>query len=297
MKEIDWSEPEIKKWLDSMRSESTKLAYRTAYARYFDFTSGLSASQLVDEAEADDNTSATLRKDVIVTRLIAFYKWLKEDCGVKSRVHHEVTVRKGLADSSSLSYVVGMRSFYATNGFSVRMKGKSGLPKPRIVTRRLRVNASQVRTLVENARSLRAKAVILTLFQSGMDDSTLCNLTYGHVSNYIRDNTPAPWRLDLYRPKTGVEYHSFISDDAINAIKVYIRDMESRGASFNNQTRLFLQDKEKRPLRPNLISSMVRDVALRSGLVPSLEKEEINPLKNAWTLLARELLPFLIYLA
>lgn len=278
MKEIDWKEPELKKWTDGTRSESTKSSYRDGYKKYFLFTGGLSASQLIDEAEADANTPARMRKDAVVNRLLAFYKWLKTDIDVHSWGDKTQIIRKGLADTSTLTCVTAVRSFYASNGFTVRMKGKSSLPKPKIVNRRMKLNSEQVKTLVDNARSLRDKAVVLTMFQSGVDASTLCGLTYGNISSYIQTNDPSPWKLDLYRSKTGVDYSTFLHDDAINAIKAYLKDAEFRGVKFNNQTRLFLQVRQMKPMSSDLIASILKDVASRSGLIHKLAKEEVNPI-------------------
>jgi hypothetical protein len=99
-KSIDWNEPELKKWMDSIRSEGTKNSYKLGYSKFFVFTGGLSPSQLIDEAEAGANTPVRSRKDVVVNKLLDFYKWLKYDADVQSRGHGHRFIRKGLADTS-----------------------------------------------------------------------------------------------------------------------------------------------------------------------------------------------------
>jgi integrase len=150
---------------------------------------------------------------------------------------HEI-IGKGVSDKMAHFLVNAMRSFYATYDITVRMKGRHKLPRPRVTNRRIRVGAEQVKTLVDHARTPRDRAIILTLFQSGMDVSTLCSLKYGDILEGLGKNE-CPLRLDLYRPKTGTEYYTFLASDAIDALKAYLNDMRSRGVQFGSDTAFF----------------------------------------------------------
>ncbi|MCJ7634671.1 site-specific integrase, partial [Candidatus Bathyarchaeota archaeon] len=107
---------------------------------------------------------------------------------------------------------------------------------------------------------------ILTLFQGGMDVSTLCSLKYGDVAEGLAKNEH-PLKLELHRPKTGVEYHTFLGKDAIGALEAYIADMKARGVQFRNDTALFLKERGKEPLTTNLVQNMMKEVAVNSGFV------------------------------
>lgn len=63
-------------------------------------------------------------------------------------------------------YVASIRSFYATFGITVRMKGRHRLPKPRVENKRSKVNAEQVKVSVDHARTPRDRARIFTQFQA-----------------------------------------------------------------------------------------------------------------------------------
>jgi len=81
---INREDPALKRWLDSMMRQSTRYVYRTAFRVYATFT-GMSASSLIDEALADLKKDPRDRQDVVLTRLVKFYQWLKTEYPKKTR--------------------------------------------------------------------------------------------------------------------------------------------------------------------------------------------------------------------
>jgi len=171
---VDWDDPALKRWLDTITRKSTLHNYRSSYRAYAAFTK-MTASALVDEAIEDSKRDPRERTDVVLKRLIEFYRWLKTDYPRKSGGRGIRVVGKGVSDKRANSMVNAARSFYSTFGVTYRMKGRHALPKPRVQNKRMRVAAEQVKILVDHARTPRDRAIILTLFQSGMDVSTLCS--------------------------------------------------------------------------------------------------------------------------
>ena len=262
----DWNDPALSRWLDPMTKYGTKALYRTAFRTYAKFTN-MTASTLIDEALEDFKRDPRQKQDVVLKRLISFFQWLKTDYERKTRGVGEHKVSgKGISDKLAHVLVNAIRSFYATYGVTVRLKGRYALPKAKRQNKRMIVDSTQVRTLVDNSRNLRDKAMILTMFQSGLDVSTLCNLTFGDVSEGLAKNEH-PLKLDLLRQKSGTEFFTFIGKDAIEALKVCIADMKARGVQFTKDTALFLKERGKEQLTPNLVQNMMQEVALRSGLV------------------------------
>lgn len=263
---VDWAEPPLQRWLGTITRPGTKYQYKSAFRRYTQFT-GKTATTLIDEAFEDAKRDPREKQDIVLYRLLEFYQWLKTECPKKSRGKgsHRIT-GKGLSDKLAHTYVNAIRSFYATFGIVIRFRGRHRLPKPRIKNKRMKINAGQVRILMDHARTPRDRAIIITLFQSGMDVSTLCNLTYGDIAEGLQKDEH-PLRLDLYRPKTGMEYYAFLGRDAVESIRAYIADMKSRGVTFNHDTPLFLKERGKAKMTTNLVQNMMREVALRSGLI------------------------------
>ena len=275
---MDWNDGPLQRWLNTIVKDGTKYNYRSAFRAYHQYT-GITATQLIDEALEDAKRDVRERKDVVLTRLIGFYHWLKNDYEVKSRGtgKHRI-LGKGVSDKLADARVSAIRSFYATFDIVIRLRGRRRLPKPKVRNKRMKVGAEQVKTLVDHARTPRDKAVILTMFQSGMDVSTLCSLKYGDVAEGLVKNDH-PLKLELYRPKTGVEHYTFLGKDAVDALKVYIKDAETRGVKFSNNSPLLVTEKGKEPVDTNNVQNMLREVAVKSGLVDEkMNGNAFNPL-------------------
>lgn len=277
-KVVDWNDPALERWFGTITRKGTKHLYRSAFKTYRHFT-GMTASALIDEALEDAKRDPREKKDAVLKRLIDFYHYLKEEYPRKSRGkgEHKI-IGKGVSDKLAHTYVNSIRSFYATFGVTVRMKGRHALPKPRVRNKRMKVGAEQVKVLVRHARTPRDRAIILTMFQSGIDVSTLCSLRYGDIAEGL-DKNEYPLKLDLYRPKTGVEYYTFIGRDAVENIRAYISDAEARKIQFKHDTPLFVKERGKEGLTTNLVQNMMRHTAVKSGLVDEKNNgKAFNPL-------------------
>lgn len=277
---LGWKEdPTYQRWIGTITRKSTKKAYRSWFKCYMEFVQ-LTPSQLIDEALEDLKRDPREKQDIVMQRLINFYHWLKNDYQKKPKGKDKTKLEgKGVTDKVAHARVGAIRSFYGTFGVTVRMKGRHSLPRPRVRNKRMKVNAEQVKILLNHARTPRDRAIILTSFQGGMDASTVCSVKYGDISEALAKNEH-PLRLDLYRPKTGVEFYTFLGKDAVKGIKAYISDMESRGVTFTYDTPLFLKERGKdEGITPNLIQNMMKTVAHNAGFIDSKNNgKAFNPL-------------------
>lgn len=276
--DVDWEDSALRRWLDTITRKSTKYGYRTAFRAYHRFT-GKSASELIDEAIEDAKKDPREKTDIVLKRLVEFYNWMKNEYPQKSRGKGpKRIVGKGSTDKRANVTVNSIRSFYATFGITLRMKGRHALPRPRVKNKRMKIAADQVKILVDHARTPRDRAIILTLFQGGMDVSTLCSLKYGDISEALKKDDH-PLKLELFRRKSGTEYYTFLGKDAVEAVKVYLADMKSRGRRFRHDTPLFVKERGTSGLTTNLVQNMMRTVALKSGLIDDENNgKAFNPL-------------------
>jgi len=273
-----WEDPVVKRWLGTIAKKRTAYTYKSAFRAYLQYT-GLTPSEMIDEAIEDMKQDPRHRKDVLLTKILGFYTYMKTDYPKKSRGtgEHKI-IGKGVSDKLATTFSGAIRSFYATYDLTVRMKGRRKLPKPRVTNKRMIISASDVKTLVDNARSPKARAMILVNFQGGLDAATLCSIKYGDVSEGLAKGE-YPLKLELHRVKTGTDFYTFLGRDAIEALKAYIADMKSRGVQFAFDSPLFVQDKSKTAMAPENIQAMMAELAKRAGFIDEKNNgHSFNPL-------------------
>jgi len=278
---IDWKDPPLVRWLGSITREGTKATYKSGFRLYAEYT-GMTATQLIDEALEDQKKDPREKRDVVKQRLIGFYNWLVTEAPKRKAGGTGEIIGRGISSKMAHCYVGAIRSFYGTFDVYVKLHGRSKLPKPRITNRRMILNNVEVKKLLDHCRSPRDRAIILVMFQGGMDVSTLCNLKYGDVAEGLAKNEH-PLKLDLYRPKTGTEYYTFLGKDAIESLKAYLADVKARDIRLEPKDPLFLKESNKaltkEGLTPHLVQNMLREVAVKSGLVDkTFNGKDFNPL-------------------
>ena len=135
VQKVDWEDSALKRWLGNIVNKSTLYNSKSAFRLYSQFT-GMSASQLIDEAIEDFRSDPRERKDIVLHHLIGFYKWLTEEYQKKRAVGKGklVTTKKGVSGLSAEMRVNVIRGFYSTFDITVRMKGKIDFPNQKLKT-------------------------------------------------------------------------------------------------------------------------------------------------------------------
>jgi hypothetical protein len=150
----------------------------------------LRATQLIDESVEDMKKDVREGRDVVKTRILAFYNWLVKEFPVHQGVTgtEYVVIHKGLHPKSTDIFLGAIRRFYATFDITVKLKGRQRLLRAKVFNRRIQLTTLDIKALLDNARSPRERDLILTMFQGGMDVSTLCGITYGDVTDGLAKN-------------------------------------------------------------------------------------------------------------
>ena len=280
---VNWNEAPLQRWIGTISKRTTQYTYKSGY-RFYQLYTGLTSNQLIDEALEDAKRDPREKTGIVKQRLIGFYNWLVNEAPKRKAVGRGVTeqVDKGVSSKMAHCYVNAVRSFYSTFDVYVKLKGRSSLPRPRVQNKRMLLSNLEVKRLVDYARSLRDRAVILTLFQSGMDVSTLCSLKYGDVAEGLARNDH-PLKLDLYRQKSGTEFYTFLGRDATEALRAYLNDVKARGIALNAKTPLFLKEsnkaKKREGIRPSHVQAALRHVAVKASFVDKQNNgKDFNPL-------------------
>lgn len=263
--------PEFEKMVTG-KSEATKRKYKTVLEQYCEFT-GMDPEELIDEAEEDWNSSRREQGEVEL-KIKQFQEHLEEKYSGK-------TVR---------NKIFCIKSFYSANNYPQDVKA----PKASPTNKSLKIRSEDVKKLVDAAPTLRDRAIVLMMFQSGMDVSTVCSLDYRHVKRGLeRDEEPMP--IEVQRPKEKVNYTTFVLRDTMDALKAYLNHRKQKPVERNEKNvateragepslddPLFVKERSRgngKRLRPPLIQKMMRKTAVESGLVSreEMESSKMNP--------------------
>lgn len=198
-------------FIESLRSEETKLDYAGALKRYMSYHGFTKYSDLM---LADRETRI---KDYII--------YLN---------------KKGTSKSGFILIFSALRNFYAMNDVDdikwSKLKRFKGEELPEHEDRAYSHN--EILTLVENAPDLKTKSAILLMAASGLRVGALPTLKIGHLER----------RVDLYKVSVykGLKgkgyYYTFTTPESYKALTAYFRFRERCGERLNNDSPLFRRD-------------------------------------------------------
>lgn len=277
---------EVEKWLVG-KTEGTKNNYLSALKAFIEYMK-LNPKQLIDLAEADRKKSIRNQGEV-ETKVKGFFEWLttkyiQKSRGVvkKRRVKKRRAIgKRGLSRNLASMYTNAMRGFFKSNGFQLNIKlPKASSKKENFKTM---IRPPDVKKLLDVASNIRDRAIILALFQSGMSISDLCNLNYGDIEKELNENR-VPLHIHLIRKKELVEYDTFLGQEAVETLKLYLEERKRKGEILRYATPLFTKRYIKSTskihrINSGLIEATMKTLALKSGLVSKerMAASDINP--------------------
>jgi integrase/recombinase XerD len=270
----DLEYPEVKKWLAGVGVGSHKI-YKSALRLFCEFTK-LNPTQLIDEAE-EDRKKSRREQGKPEARLMAWHKHLLTEYKKRGGKGRETV---GVSKTRATGYFGAIRSFYRANGFPLSCKTPRAAPKKE--NQKLNLTPAQVKLLIDHAPTIRDRAIIAMMFQGGFDVSTLCSLNYGDVKRELEANIE-PLCINVVRGKEEMEYFTFIGADSIGLLKAYLNERKQSGEELRMDSPLFAKEgyakKTRERITTNLIQNMLREVAVKSGIVSQEEIDyaDLNP--------------------
>lgn len=178
-----------------------------------------------------------------------------------------------------------LRTFFKVNGFkgtrALEVEGYHMPARYRKVPEYI-PRKSEIYIMADSACSLRDRAIILTLYSSGIRNSTLRALLIRdveeelsrNVSNLLIPVYPEMKLVDPYACKGNISYFTFVCDEATEAIKLYIRERKEKYGDILSHEPLFASDynqidrneRKSKILSPRQLQFVVKLAAKRSGL-------------------------------
>ena len=186
----------------------------------------------------------------------------------------------GKNHAKAKNYLAALKCFYRNKDgevlpFDSRRGGKHYIPKRRIKASIEYVpNKSEMYLIIEGAHTVRDKALLLFLFQSGVRVNVIEHIKFKHVKNQLYPELKIPLMLkitdDLDTKLRGYDmpfYYTFLQGEAVETLKTYCDKFHKNGAG-NDNAPLFYS-KLGNSLDPGSVWEIVKKCTRRAGLDPS----------------------------
>ena len=222
-------------WLEYVNARNNTLSTQKSVKRsiryFLDFyneikNEDLNLQGLIDKIKTENQLEIEDRSG-IEKDWVQFGTWLGNDY---VKVDRYCKNSKKLAPNTVSQMTALLRKFLKY--YNANFPGKSVMPKfiseatERPANRKFEYRPRNIRKLVDVAKSTRDRAVILCMFQSGMDMTTLCSLNYGDMKDELEAGK-IPLLFHAQRKKTHTNYRTLIGKDAIEALKIYLDERRS----------------------------------------------------------------------
>ncbi len=197
---LDYSS--IRLWIDGYTNESTRKGYLSVM-HHFCKRAGITPDKLLEMSQKE-------------IRLI--YRKIKNQYNEERKT------------ASAKRLYATLKLFFAENEIEVNFKRRD---KVRVVQKKLNVqhipSKDEIYRIADSSGSIRNRALILFLFQSGVRVNVIQNLTYGMVKDQLYPELKVPIRLKI-TPEIDSKlslfglgyYYAFLQDEAVESLKAYI---------------------------------------------------------------------------
>ena len=179
-----------------------------------------------------------------------------------------------------------LTSFFKANGISLELKSIPRVPKKEEII----LSKEQIYAMADHAGSLRNRAIILCMYQSGLGVTALRNLNYGHLKKQLEKNR-IPMRIRITsrirRKVSQVPFYAFFGVETCDSLKAYInernrkiqkmREKEANVRELTTNSPLFASEGKNVPFGDRMAVSSLWRVVKDSAERASLEKEKIKP--------------------
>jgi len=184
---------------------------------------------------------------------------------------------------------IAMKSFFEANDLELSFKRSERIkvPAKKVVVETI-PNKMQAYKMAEVTGSVRNRAIILDLFQSGVRVGCLCSWRYGHVKDQLYPEVKVPVRIKVtpdMDSKIGgyglSYYYAFLAEEAARALKDYVEERKRKGWIPNDEDYIFVTEgtvSRGRRLTNQSVWEVVKRAAEKAGLKP----------RGVWTHLLRK---------
>lgn len=204
----------VKGWLKDL-NENSKFSYREALAD-FCLVNGITPEEMLDTIYQEEEQ----RLPAWERSVNKWFETYDEHCKEHKRSKNTRNVRKAICN--------GFLGFYGLPQYKPRGTRRKieGLKEP---NNRNNLTKDEINRLLKTARSFKLRAIILTQCSSGLAISDVVDLKVNDFFNGLtevydeNDEKRRICKLSLKKIKTGVNFTTFLNEEAVNAIEKYLK--------------------------------------------------------------------------
>lgn len=263
--EVQEVEKRIEDWLNQGYASSTVRNYRWSLAVFLEFLNETEGGEwtperLVGEREKDLRE----RKFSFEQKVVDFYEWLKsyrtkptvivyERRNAKTGLIHEgrfpVKGGKLPSDSKRKVFVTGIRSFFAFHRLDLRLTRQQKRilgKKARQVYTDYEFSLTDIAEMAEFANP-QERYILLDGKDIGLRAGDFVGLTQGRFARALKrreTEEPPVFLGKAWTEKEGVYAYPFLTNDGLEAARVWLRVLESKGLRDDEQSMLAIEAKE-----------------------------------------------------
>jgi len=263
--EIREVEKSVEDWLNQGFAASTKRLYRMGLKIFLDYLNeaeggGWTVEKLVSERLADLEG----RHFKFEQRVVDYYKWLESYTTKSAKIPYErkdartgktqkaVFRMKGgrtLSDNARQAFIHAVRSFFAYHRLDLKLTKQ----QKRLLGKNARLVEHDylfsIKDIEEMAKvgNPQERYILLAGKDVGLRAIDFLSLKQGHFARAIkqRESEEPPIFLGkIYTQKEGVYAHPFLTDDGLEAARVWLQILRSKGAYNDDMPMLSIQEKE-----------------------------------------------------
>ena len=178
--------------------------------------------------------------------------------------------------------VISMRTFYEAHNRELKFKRAERIrspPKKKTSHEHIPTKADAYK-MADVAGSLRNRAMILSLLQSGVRVGCLVRWTYGNVASYLYPEVRIPVEIkvtpamDTKLNSYGLPYYvTFLHEEGAHALKDYVEDRKRRGWKPQSGDLIFVTESSAsrdQPMDTTGVWEVVKNSARAAGLDPTM---------------------------
>ena len=181
----------------------------------------------------------------------------------------------GKSNNTIRLYFAAVQNFLKYKQITVSAVFIGNLPPPveKPINHKHEWKLEEIKSFVDSAPTYRDKAIIVSIFQSGLGGNEFVGLNYGDIQEEYEKGTIPICLKQLVRKKTGVPFKTFFGRDAVKYLRLYLQTRKN----LTPETPLFTKWGSEERITTGAIQQKFSEIAHDLPFIKKREMEGFNP--------------------